>query len=139
MARGEAEILLAKNDSEHLELTLHAVRRNSLVDPIKVARDGEQALDLLLCRGEYANRNPDRPRRLVLLDLTLPKLNGLQVLTRLNNNPATKAVPVVILTESREEQDLISSYQQGVNSYIRNLSSLSNSFGQSNRQDCSGS
>jgi len=119
MGQEEAEILLVEDNSDDLELTLHALRRENLGSHIEVARDGEQALDFLFCRGEYVHRCPDRPPRLVLLDLKLPKLDGLQVLKQLKSNPVTKAIPVVILTGSREEQDLVLSYQQGVNSYIQ--------------------
>ena len=118
MPNEHVEILLVEDNADDVELALHALRRGSLANHIEVVRDGEQALDFLFCRGEYAGRS-HAPPRLVLLDLKLPKVDGMQVLKQLKSNPATRAIPVVILTGSREEQDLVNSYQLGVNSYIQ--------------------
>lgn len=115
----EVEILLVEDSQEDVELTLHALRHNNLANKMHVVGDGEEALDFLFCRGSYSNRNLDRPPRLVLLDLKLPKVDGLEVLRQVKSDPRTKAVPVVILTSSKEEKDMISGYHLGVNSYIQ--------------------
>jgi len=119
MTQGEMEILLVEDNPEDVELTLHALRLNNLANPISVVRDGEEALNFLFCRGPYAHRNFDNPPRVVLLDLKLPKVDGLEVLREIKNDPRTKPIPVVILTTSREEEDLVKGYQLGVNCYIQ--------------------
>jgi CheY-like chemotaxis protein len=119
MIRREFDILLVEDNEADLELTLHALRLNHLANRIHVARDGEEALDFLFFRGTYADRPERTQPHLVLLDLKLPKVDGLQVLREIKENPATRPLPVVILTSSREERDLVSSYQLGVNSYIQ--------------------
>ena len=119
MTQGEMEILLVEDNPEDVELTLHALRLNNLANPISVVRDGEEALNFLFCRGPYAHRNFDNPPRVVLLDLKLPKVDGLEVLREIKNDPRTKPIPVVILTTSREEEDLVNGYQLGVNCYIQ--------------------
>ncbi len=115
----ETTILLVEDNADDLELALHALRSNNLANDIAVARDGEEALDFLYCRGPFAGRASDNPPSLVLLDLKLPKVDGLEVLREIRNNPATRTTPVVILTSSVEEKDLVMSYQLGVNSYIQ--------------------
>jgi CheY-like chemotaxis protein len=119
MGQEQSEILLVEYNPDDLELARHALRKGGLANHVEVARDGEQALDFFFCRGPYAHRRGKNPPRLVLLDLKLPKVDGLQVLEQLKGNPATRAIPVAILTASREEQDLVKSYQLGVNSYIQ--------------------
>lgn len=119
MRQEQVEILLVEDDSYDVELALHALRREGLANHVEVARDGEEALDFLFCRGTFAHRSMGQPPRLVLLDLKLPKTDGLQVLKELKHNPTTKAIPVVVLTASREERDLVNSYRLGVNSYIQ--------------------
>lgn len=119
MVQEQVEILLVEDNEDDLELALHALRKGNLANRIEVARDGEEALDFLFCRGVHAGRSMTNPPRLVFLDLKLPKVNGLQVLKELKSNPATKPIPIAVLTASREEQDLIQSYQLGVNSYIQ--------------------
>ncbi len=119
MAVDEVEILLVEDNLADVELTLHALRRNDLANRIHVARDGEEALDYLFGRGNYSQRPPDTQLKLVLLDLKLPKVDGIEVLRAIKSDPRTKATPVVILTSSKEERDLVSSYQLGVNSYIQ--------------------
>ena len=119
MTPSEVEILLVEDNPADIELTLHALRLHDLANKIPVARDGEEALNFLFCRGPYADRKFDQPPRLVLLDLKLPKVNGLEVLREIKNDPRTKAILVVVLTASKEERDLVDSYQLGVNSYIQ--------------------
>ncbi len=113
------EILLVDDSPEDTELTLYALRRENLANQIQVVRDGEEALDFLFCQGEFADRAPNQQPRLVLLDLKLPKVDGIEVLRQLKHDPRTKAIPIVILTSSREERDLINGYQLGANSYIQ--------------------
>ncbi len=113
------EILLVEDNPADLELTLHAMRQNHISNRIQVARDGEQALDYLFGRGAYSDRVSEYPLKLVLLDLKLPKVDGLEVLRAIKSDPRTKMIPVVILTSSVEEKDLIGSYNWGVNSYIQ--------------------
>jgi two-component system, response regulator len=119
MGQEQVEILLVEDNPDDIELALHALHRGGLTNHIEVARDGEEALDFLFCRGRYAHRSAAHPPRLVLLDLKLPKVDGLQVLKQLKGDLRTKAIPVAILTASREEHDLVRSYRFGVNSYIQ--------------------
>lgn len=120
MTEGDkVEILLVEDNLRDVELALHALRRENLANHIEVARDGEEALDFLFCRGRYSGRRIDEQPRLVLLDLKLPKVDGLEVLRQIKGDPRTKAIPIVILTSSREEKDLVSGYKLGVNAYIQ--------------------
>ncbi len=113
------EILLVDDSPEDMELTLYALRREHLANQIQPARDGEEALDFLFCQGKFADRTTTQQPRLVLLDLKLPKVDGIEVLRQMKNDPRTKAIPVVILTSSREERDIVSGYELGANSYIQ--------------------
>ena len=115
----EVEILLVEDNPEDVELTLHALRQQNLANDIQVVRDGEEALDFLFCRGPYGQRSFESPPRVVLLDLKLPKVDGLEVLREVKSDPRTRAIPVVILTASREEKDMVNGYHLGVNGYIQ--------------------
>ena len=113
------EILLVEDNSADEELTLIALRKNRITNKIYVARDGEEALDFLQCKGKFLGRNPLPAPRLVLLDIRLPKIDGLEVLRNIKQEPATKAIPVVMLTSSKQEEDMVKSYQYGVNSFLQ--------------------
>lgn len=113
------EILLVEDNPKDIELTLYALRKENLNNSIEVLRDGAEALDFLFCRGTYEYRFFDTPPKLVIFDLKLPKINGLEVLSALKNDARTRAIPVAILTSSTEERDLVDGYKLGVNSYMR--------------------
>jgi two-component system response regulator len=113
------DILLVEDNQDDIDLALHALRQGQLANSIFVVRDGEEALDFLFCREQFAKRTIDHPPKLVLLDLKLPKVDGLQVLKALKNDPRTRTIPVAILTSSKEERDMVESYNSGVNSYIQ--------------------
>ena len=119
MSSNDVEILLVEDNPDDMELALHALRREKLANNIEVARDGAEALDFIFCRGNYAHRDFSNPPRLILLDLKLPKVDGLQVLSEIKNDARTKTIPVVILTSSKEEKDVVEGYRLGVNSYIQ--------------------
>ena len=112
------KILLVEDNPDDVELALHALRRHNLANDIEVARDGAEALDYIFRNGSFADRTAEPLPRLVLLDLKLPKVGGLEVLERIKSDPLTRSIPVVVLTSSRQERDIVESYQLGVNSYI---------------------
>jgi two-component system response regulator len=112
-------ILLVEDNPDDAKLTLRAFKRNNMLNPIVVARDGVEALDFLFARGAYAERAGKPTPTLVILDLKLPKLDGLEVLKAIRGDERTKLIPVVILTSSKEQQDLIQGYALGANSYVR--------------------
>jgi two-component system, response regulator len=112
------EILLVEDNPNDVELTLHTLKENRLTNAVQVVRDGAEALDFLLLRGAFADRDPTRLPKVVLLDIKLPKVDGLEVLRGIRADPRTRTLPVVMLTSSREERDIIESYRLGVNSYI---------------------
>jgi two-component system response regulator len=112
-------ILLVEDNPDDEELTVRALRKNNIVNQVIVARDGVEALDYLFAQGQYANRDPQAMPQVILLDLKLPKLDGLGVLRSLRADDRTKLLPVVILTSSNEEKDRIDGYGLGANSYVR--------------------
>jgi two-component system response regulator len=112
-------ILLVEDSADDEELTLRALSRNNIGNEVVVARDGEEALEWLFCQGRYAGRDSRDQPALVLLDLKLPKVDGLEVLRRIRDHADTRLTPVVILTSSREEHDRLRGYMNGANSYIR--------------------
>jgi CheY-like chemotaxis protein len=112
-------ILLVEDDPADAELIQLALEGAGLATGLRVARDGAEALDFLFCRAPFAERPPDRPPRLVLLDLKLPKVSGLEVLRQLKRDPGTHAIPVVMLTSSSVERDVVEGYRLGANSYVQ--------------------
>ena len=112
-------ILLVEDNPDDVQLTLRALKHNNITNEIVVTKDGVQALDYLFCTGSYIDRDASVMPQVILLDLKLPKLDGLEVLRRLRADIRTKFLPVVILTSSKEDQDLIDGYNSGANSYIR--------------------
>jgi two-component system response regulator len=118
MARA-AEILLVEDNADDVELTLHALRQEKLANQIVTARDGEEALDFLFQRGPHSKLGLASQLKLILLDLKLPKVDGMEVLRQIKGDERTKHIPVVILTSSKEERDLVAGYKLGANSYIQ--------------------
>lgn len=112
-------ILLVEDNPDDEELTVRALQRNNIANELVVAHDGAEALDYLVGTGRFAGRDTDDPPRLILVDLKLPKVGGLEVIRRIRANAQTQFVPVVVLTSSREEQDLRACYLAGANSYVR--------------------
>jgi len=118
MLSNEVEILLVEDNPSDLELAMRALNEHKLCNNVHVARDGEEALDYIFCRGKFANKRPDEFPRVILLDLKLPLIDGLEVLRQVRADPRTRHIPVVVLTASTEERDVVESYALGVNSYI---------------------
>ena len=112
-------ILLVEDNMDDVELTLHAFKKNNIKNEVVVVNDGVAALDYLFGNGNYAGRDLSVMPTIILLDIKLPKIDGLEVLRRIRENPLTRYLPVVILTSSKEEQDIITGYRLGVNSYVR--------------------
>jgi two-component system response regulator len=112
-------ILLVEDNADDEALTLRALKKNHIGHKVFVVRDGAEALDFLFCKGAYADRDPNELPQVTLLDLKLPKVDGLEVLRRLRSDERTEGLPVVILTSSNEEQDLVDGYKFGANSYVR--------------------
>ncbi len=112
-------ILLVEDNPDHVALTLRALKKNNIANEVMVATDGAEALDFLSAQGKFENRADEALPQVVLLDLKLPKVDGLEVLRAIRSNERTKLLPVVILTSSDEEQDVMQSYKSGANSYIR--------------------
>ena len=118
MTKNQVEILLVEDNPNDVELTLHAFVKNNLTNPVHVVRDGAEALEFIFCTGAYQNCSIVNSPKVILLDLKLPKVDGLEVLRRVKADPITRVIPVVVLTSSREERDIVESYKLGVNSYI---------------------
>lgn len=119
MPEANVEILLVEDSPEDAELTLRSLRKNNLANHIHWARDGEEALDFLFCRGPFSARSFHTPPKVVLLDLKLPKVDGLEILRQLKQDHRTQPIPVVIVTSSREEADVVRGYRLGANSYVQ--------------------
>jgi CheY-like chemotaxis protein len=113
----QVEILLVEDNPEDAEMTLRALRKRNLANHVHWVRDGEEALEYLFCSGRYAERNPGQPPKLVLLDIKMPKIDGIEVLRRIKGSDL-RTIPVVVMTSSNEERDVLESYRLGVNSYI---------------------
>ena len=118
MAANGIEILLVEDNPRDVEMTLRALKKHNLVNNVQVAKDGAEALDFLFATGAHVARNPNHTPKVVLLDLKLPKVSGLEVLKKLKADERTRTIPVVVLTSSQEERDMVESYRLGVNSYI---------------------
>jgi CheY-like chemotaxis protein len=112
------EILLVEDTAEDLELALRALQKSKLSNHIHVARDGAEAIEFIFGEGAYVGRKIENVPKVILLDLKLPKIDGIEVLRRIKSDPRTKSIPVVVLTSSREQKDVVESYRLGVNSYI---------------------
>jgi two-component system response regulator len=112
------EILLVEDNPSDVELTLHVFKRNNISNRIHVARDGKEALEYIFCSGRYSDRNIGDCPKVILLDLKLPLVDGKEVLRKIREDPRTQNIPVVVLTSSKEDQDIVDSYDLGVNSYI---------------------
>jgi CheY-like chemotaxis protein len=118
MLSNEVEILLVEDNPSDLEVALRALNEQNLCNSVQVARDGEEALDFIFCQGKFGSRRIDELPRVILLDLKLPLIDGLEVLQQIRADPRTRHVPVVVLTASTEDRDIVDSYALGVNSYI---------------------
>jgi CheY-like chemotaxis protein len=114
----ELEILLVEDNPTDAELTMRALKRKNLANRLVWVKDGEEALDFIYARGQFADRNPEDLPRLILLDLRMPKVDGLEVLKEIKAHEKTRKIPVVVLTSSQEDQDVVESYKLGVNSYV---------------------
>ena len=118
MTSNGVEILLVEDNPQDVEMTLRALKKRNLANQVHVAKDGAEALDFLFGTGAYASRDMNHVPKVVLLDLKLPKVSGLEVLKKLKADERTRTIPVVVLTSSQEERDMVESYRLGVNSYI---------------------
>lgn len=112
------EILIVEDDPRDAELTLRALKKNNLANNVFVAKDGEEALEFIFCKGKFKNRNLNNPPKVILLDLKLPKVGGLEILRLVKEDKKTTHIPIVIVTSSREEPDMKEAYDLGVNSYV---------------------
>jgi CheY-like chemotaxis protein len=118
MTPNEVEILLVEDNPNDVELTLRALKKHNITNKVHVVKDGAEALEYIFATGAYARRNINRIPKVILLDLKLPKVDGLEILRRIKSDERTKMIPVVVLTSSKEERDLVESYRLGANSYI---------------------
>ena len=117
-SQSEVEILLVEDNPNDAELTLRALKKHNLANHVVVATDGEEALDFIFGRGAYSGRKVENCPKIIILDFKLPKVDGLEVLQAVKGDERTKIIPVIVLTSSNEEKDIIESYRLGVNSYI---------------------
>jgi two-component system, response regulator len=117
MEKSIVDILLVEDNPNDAELIIRSLQKHNLANRLHWVKDGEEALDYIFCRANYADRKSDLPR-VVLLDLRLPKLDGIEVLTQIRNRPETHKLPVVVLTSSKEDQDLVQAYELGINSFV---------------------
>ena len=115
---GMIDILLVEDNPQDVEMTLRSLKKRNIANPIHVAEDGAAALDFIFCRGEFANRDISQTPRVILLDLKLPKVSGLEVLKAIKSDERTRYIPVVVVTSSREDPDIKAAYELGANSYI---------------------
>jgi len=118
MENSEIGILLVEDNPEDAELTIRALKKNNIPVSLLHVEDGAKALEFIFCTGEYATRNFDIKPKIVLLDLKMPKVSGMEVLEKIKSNDATKSIPVIVLTSSKEDPDIEKCYQLGANSYI---------------------
>lgn len=118
MGMEEIEILLVEDNPTDAELTMRALKRKNMANQVVWVKDGEEALDFIFAQGEYSHRNPEDLPKLILLDLRMPKVDGLEVLQRIKAEENTRKIPVVVLTSSKEDRDIVESYELGVNSYV---------------------
>ena len=118
METNQIEILLVEDNQSDVELTLRALKKNNLANSVHVVNDGAEALDFLFGTGNYSDRDVNHHPKVVLLDLKLPKVSGIEVLQKMRGDERTKTIPVVVLTSSQEERDIVDAYKLGVNSYI---------------------
>lgn len=115
---GKVDIILVEDNPDDAELALHALKKNRIANSLLHLKDGEEALDYIFCRGQYEKRNISDIPKVILLDIKMPKVDGLEVLKRIKADPTIRIIPVVLLTSSKEEKDILESYQLGANSYI---------------------
>lgn len=119
MTRDTTFILLVEDNQDDIDLTLRALRMHNLANEVVTVRDGAEALDFLFCKGDYAQRTPNMLPQLILLDINLPKLSGLEVLKQVRSSELTRLLPVVMLTTSKQDRDVLESYVSGANSYVQ--------------------
>jgi CheY-like chemotaxis protein len=117
-SRTPIDVLIVEDNVYDADLTIHALKESILPERIKAVQDGAEALDFIFCRGDYANRDPRQQPKLILLDLQLPKVEGLEVLRRIRADPLTEDIPVVIFTTSKEDRNIIEGYKLGANSFL---------------------
>lgn len=115
----DVEILLVEDDPKDIELILYALKETKILNKVCVVRDGEEALDFIFCRNQYSKRLISHPPKVMILDLKIPKVDGFEVLKQLKENKLTKSIPLVILTSSKQEIDVVNAYKLGTNSYIQ--------------------
>jgi CheY-like chemotaxis protein len=118
MQEGEIEILLVEDNMNDAELAIHSLKKHKLTNNMIHLKDGAEALDFIFCKGQYENRDINNKPKVILLDLKMPRINGIEVLKKIKENEITKKIPVVILTSSREDPDIHTCYELGANSYI---------------------